>query len=41
MCGNNFGEIRVPHKGDIVGQVIEERMKCSVSLISSLIIWRR
>ncbi len=23
MCGNNFGEIRVPHKGDIVGQVIE------------------
>ena len=23
VCGNNFGEIRVPHKGDIVGQVIE------------------
>ncbi|EBS5460601.1 DUF945 domain-containing protein [Salmonella enterica subsp. enterica serovar Elokate] len=23
VCGNNFGEIRVPHKGDVVGQVIE------------------
>ncbi|MBB8547345.1 DUF932 domain-containing protein, partial [Escherichia coli] len=23
VCGNNFGEIHVPHKGDIVGQVIE------------------
>ncbi|MBB8619703.1 DUF932 domain-containing protein, partial [Escherichia coli] len=23
VCGNNFGEIRAPHKGDIVGQVIE------------------
>lgn len=23
VCGNNFGEIRIPHKGDIVGQVIE------------------
>lgn len=23
VCGNNFGEIRVPHKGDIVGKVIE------------------
>jgi len=23
VCGDTFGEIRVPHKGDIVGQVIE------------------
>ncbi|ECG3146343.1 DUF945 domain-containing protein [Salmonella enterica subsp. enterica serovar Weybridge] len=23
VCGQSFGEIRVPHKGDIVGQVIE------------------
>lgn len=23
VCGQTFGEIRVPHKGDIVGQVIE------------------
>ncbi|MCZ9022690.1 DUF932 domain-containing protein, partial [Escherichia albertii] len=23
VCRNNFGEIRVPHKGDIVGQVID------------------
>lgn len=23
VCGNNFDEIRVPHKGDITGQVIE------------------
>lgn len=23
VCGNHFGEIRVPHKGDIVRQVIE------------------
>lgn len=23
VCGETFGEIRVPHKGDIVGQVIE------------------
>ena len=23
VCGNNFGEIRVSHKGNIVGQVIE------------------
>nr|WP_236743772.1 DUF932 domain-containing protein [Shigella flexneri] len=28
VCGNNFGEIRVPHKGDIVGQLLRERMKC-------------
>ncbi len=39
--GNNFGEIRIPHKGDIVGQVMREHMKCSMSLIRSLIIWRR
>ena len=23
VCGDSFGEIRVPHKGDVVGQVIE------------------
>ncbi|HEC2564929.1 DUF932 domain-containing protein [Raoultella ornithinolytica] len=23
VCGTSFGEIRVPHKGDVVGQVIE------------------
>ncbi|MFK5699374.1 DUF932 domain-containing protein [Klebsiella pneumoniae] len=23
ICGTSFGEIRVPHKGDVVGQVIE------------------
>ncbi|MDZ1608971.1 DUF932 domain-containing protein, partial [Klebsiella pneumoniae] len=23
VCGTSFGEIRVPHKGDIVGRVIE------------------
>lgn len=23
VCGDTFGEIRVPHKGDVVGQVIE------------------
>ncbi|EFV5236020.1 DUF945 domain-containing protein, partial [Salmonella enterica] len=23
VCGQTFGEIRVPHKGDVVGQVIE------------------
>lgn len=23
VCGQSFGEIRVPHKGDVVGQVIE------------------
>lgn len=23
ICGNNFGEVRVQHKGDVVGQVIE------------------
>jgi hypothetical protein len=23
VCGNSFGEVRVPHKGDVVGQVIE------------------
>ncbi len=23
VCGNSFGEVHVPHKGDVVGQVIE------------------
>lgn len=23
VCGDSFGEVRVPHKGDVVGQVIE------------------
>lgn len=23
VCGESFGEVRVPHKGDVVGQVIE------------------
>ena len=23
VCGDTFGEVRVPHKGDVVGQVIE------------------
>ncbi len=25
VCGKTFGEIRVPHKGDVVGQVIDGR----------------
>ena len=23
VCGDTFGEVRVPHKGDVVGKVIE------------------
>lgn len=23
VCGEDFGEVRVPHKGDVTGQVIE------------------
>ncbi len=27
VCGESFGEVRVPHKGDVVSQVIEARMR--------------
>ncbi|CAD5570866.1 YubP [Escherichia coli] len=29
VCGNHFGEIRVPYKGDIVGQIIEGGVRSS------------
>lgn len=37
VCGESFGEVRVPHKGDVVSQVIEGRMKCWVFLT----VWKR
>jgi hypothetical protein len=30
VCGGTFGEVRVPHKGDVVGQVIEGAYEGSV-----------
>jgi hypothetical protein len=37
VCGESFGEVRVPHKGDVVSQVIEGRMKCW----GFLTVWKR
>lgn len=34
VCGESFGEVRVPHKGNVVEKVIEGAMKSSVFLTS-------